>query len=308
MTTSPPPPSPSISRRAFIVAAATAATAAVTLPGSPSAFADAAPPQAPLMTPRITPPIFVAHGAPTLALDPVRGQPLRDWGLTLGAPAAILAISAHWERAPLTVGALDHRRLMYDFSGFPDPLYRVAYPAPAAPDLLPRVSSLLDLPTPPAHLPDRLIDHGVWVPLLHLFPSAQIPLLQVSMPSASGPAALFDLGRRLAPLAAEGVLLMGSGNLVHNLRRLSWDESTPPAAWASEFDDWVAQAILHGDADSLIDFAHRAPSPLLAHPTPDHYLPILVIAGAAAALGASPRFTLDGWEYGNISRRSVQFG
>jgi 4,5-DOPA dioxygenase extradiol len=141
-----------------------------------------------------------------------------------------------------------------------------------------------------------------------MYPQANIPVLQVSMPSSQGPSALVALGRKLAPLAEEGVLVLGSGNIVHNLRRIDFSESTPPPTWAAEFDQWAAERILAGDVDALANFKALAPAPTLAHPTPDHYLPLLVVAGLAAERGLAPSFPLDGFEYGSISRRSVRFG
>jgi 4,5-DOPA dioxygenase extradiol len=141
-----------------------------------------------------------------------------------------------------------------------------------------------------------------------MYPDANIPLIQVSMPTSRGPAALAALGRTLAPLTQEGILILGSGNLVHNLGRLDFTERTPPPQWATEFDQWAAEVIQKRDLDSLINFADRAPAPKLAHPNPDHLLPMLVIAGVGDALGLIPCFPLEGFEYGSISRRCVQLG
>ncbi len=256
----------------------------------------------------IMPAGFVAHGAPTLALDPERGAPLGEWARAMRRPRAILVISAHWEEAPLTIGTFDHAELMYDFSGFPRPMYSLQYKAPGAADLADRVEALLGGRQAVRRAAQRRMDHGVWVPLLHMYPAADIPVLQVSMPTRQGPAALVELGRKLAPLAAEGVLVLGSGNLVHNLRRVDFSESTPPPSWAVEFDQWAAERIMASDLDALADFANRAPAPLIAHPNPDHYLPILVVAALAAERSLAPTWALEGFEYGSISRRSVRFG
>lgn len=313
MTQDSTPKSPRpVHRREFLKTTAKALGAAALVSAASSAALGFGLTEQPAMTPPtsslITPPIFVAHGAPTLALDPEKGEPLRAWGAALAVPKAILAISAHWEAAPLTVGSLDHSQLLYDFYGFPDPLYKIQYAAPAATDLPERIASLLGLSHSVAVAVDRHLDHGVWVPLLHLFPAAKIPVIQVSMPSSEGAAGLVALGRKLAPLAREGVLIMGSGNLVHNLRRVEWSPNPQTPAWASEFDAWAEQKISALDLDALINFQHAAPAPKLAHPSPDHYLPVLVAAGAAAELGLTPTYTLTGFEFGSISRRSVQFG
>jgi 4,5-DOPA dioxygenase extradiol len=251
------------------------------------------------------PSIFVAHGAPFLAVDPARGEPLVRWGEALPRPTAILALSAHWEEAPLTLGTTDARELLYDFSGFPEELYRVRYPAPGAPWLARRVLELLGGRTVQGG--DRGLDHGVWTPLVHLYPRADVPVLQLSMPHSDSAAELFELGRALAPLRELGVLILGSGNLVHNLRRVDWHgRNAPPPPWAAAFDAWIADVLSRRDWDALQDYRERAPQLALAHPTEDHLRPVLVAAGAAA--DEPVRFTLEGWEMGSLSRRSVQFG
>lgn len=251
------------------------------------------------------PSAFVAHGAPFLAVDPERGEPLRRWGEALPRPRAILAVSAHWEDAPLTLGATGTRDLVYDFFGFPEELYRVRYPAPGAPWVADRVAALvasIDI-----RRSERGLDHGVWTPLVHLYPAADVPVLQLSMPGTATGAELFELGRSIAPLRDEGVLILGSGNLVHNLRRLDWGGGGgPPQPWASAFDAWIADVLTRRDWDALIDYRNRAPQLALAHPSEEHLRPVLVAAGAAA--DERVRFPLEGWELGSLSRRSVQFG
>lgn len=249
------------------------------------------------------PALFVAHGAPTLALDPERGSDFRRWGQALGKPRALLIVSAHWEGAPVTLGATEQRELIYDFYGFPDPLYRVRYPSPGAPELARRIEALLGSGV--RREPTRGLDHGVWVPLVHLFPNADVPVLQLSMPSARGAKELFALGQRLAPLRDEGILIAGSGNLTHNLRRIGG--STIPA-WASDFDAWIADVLLRHDFDALVDYANQAPALRDNHPTEEHLQPVLVVAGAASAGTAPVSFPVQGFELGSISRRSVQLG
>lgn len=249
---------------------------------------------------------FVAHGAPTLALDRARGSDFTRWGGALAQPTAVLVVSAHWEGQPVSIGTTERRALMYDFHGFPDELYRVEYPAPGAPDLASRVAALLGQAT--RREPTRALDHGVWVPLLHLLPAAEVPVLQISMPSALGARELFALGQRLAPLRDEGVLLLGSGNITHNLRRLDWRGGASTPAWASDFDTWVADVLVRHDFDALLDYARRAPALRDNHPTEEHLQPLLVVAGAAS-LGTEPvSFPVQGFEYGSLSRRSVQIG
>src|SRR5687767_2015172 len=153
------------------------------------------------------PSLFVGHGAPLLAVDSVLGEPLRQLGRQLRRPRAILAVSAHWEESPLTLGTTEQRELIYDFSGFPEELYRVRYPAPGAPWLADRIEALL--PDRPPKRSQRGLDHGVWTPLVHLYPDADVPVLQLSMPRSDSADALFELGKALAPLRDEGVLILG---------------------------------------------------------------------------------------------------
>jgi len=277
---------------------AVAGSAAGTAPGTRTAGAPAL---------RV-PPGFVAHGAPLLATDPLKGADLSRWGAALPRPRAVLVISAHWEAAPPTLGAVETVPLVYDFYGFPQELYRLQYPAPGAPDLARRVAALLEPGFGVAYEPTRGLDHGVWVPLVWLFPAADVPVLQLSLPWSGRPDRLLALGRALAPLADEGVLLLGSGNLVHNLGRLARADGAPPEPWAAEFDAWVAEALQTGDLDALAGFRQSAPAAALAHPTVEHYVPLLVVAGAGAALGAAASFPVTGFEFRNISRRCVQFG
>ena len=260
---------------------------------------------APSATPRL-PVGFVGHGAPTLALDAVKGGDLARWAAEWPAIQAILVISAHWEAAPPTLGATRPVPLIYDFSGFPAALYQLTYAAPGAPALADRVAALLGGAVRRA--PERGLDHGAWVPLKWLRPAADLPVLQLSLPG-DDPAVLFDLGRRLAPLRREGVLVLGSGNVVHNLRRLDFKPDAATPAWAQDFDAWVAERLQSGDVDGLLQYATR-PEARIAHPTVEHFSPLLVAAGAAwgAGGGDAVRFPVAGFEYGSIARRVVQFG
>lgn len=257
-----------------------------------------------MSTPRM-PAGFVAHGAPLLALDEHKGAPLAAWGRTLPKPRAVLWVSAHFEAAPVTLSATSSAPLVYDFYGFPEPLYRVQYPAPGAPWLAERIAGLLE-GTPVRRDEGRGLDHGAWVPALHLFPDADVPMLQISLPTLDG-AALLALGRRLAPLRDEGVLVLGSGNLTHNLRRLDLAERSAPPSWAREFDAWCAEALAKGDVDELVAFRERAPAVEIAHPRVEHFVPLLVAVGATGG-SFSVATRVDGWEYGSLSRRSVELG
>jgi 4,5-DOPA dioxygenase extradiol len=247
---------------------------------------------------------FVAHGAPLLALNQSLGDPFRRWGESLPRPRAFLVVSAHFEQSPLTIGTTEPRELLYDFSGFPDALYRVRYSPPGAPRLADRVSQLLE--GHEIHRSDRPLDHGVWTPLVHIAPDASVPVLEISMPRDYSAQDLFRTGRQLAALRDEGVWILASGNIVHNLGRLDWSGAGATPSWAAEFDAWSATVLARQDWDALIDYDNRAPALSLAHPSEEHFRPLLVAAGAAADDRVT--FVFEGWEYGSISRRTVQFG
>ncbi|HEX7599461.1 MAG TPA: class III extradiol ring-cleavage dioxygenase [Polyangia bacterium] len=230
---------------------------------------------------------------------------LATWAKAMPKPNAILMISAHWEQRPTTLGATQTLPLVYDFYGFPERYYQTKYAAPGAPDLAARVRELLgEKRIACADDPARGLDHGAYVPLVAMYPEADVPVLQISMP-ALDPAMLFALGQALAPLRAEGVLVFGSGFLTHNMR-FAFRPGIP--AWAHEFDDWVADALARFDVDALVDFRARAPAASLALPTWEHYAPLLVAAGAVG--GGSPKttFPITGfWMEGAFTRRSVEF-
>ncbi len=193
------------------------------------------------------PALFMSHGGPTLGENAGWSAELAQWGRDLPRPKAILMLSAHWEEAPLAIGATTVQPLIYDFWGFPDEYYRLRYPAPGAPELAERVRKLLRGPGMPVQdLPDRGLDHGTYVPLLEMYPKADVPVLQVSLPTLD-PRQLFEIGRKLAPLRDEGYLIVGSGSFTHNLRALSPTNQAPvPLA---EFDAWGKQALAAGDVD-----------------------------------------------------------
>ena len=249
---------------------------------------------------------FVGHGAPTTALDPKKGGEMARVMEGLGTPKAILCISAHWEEDEPTLGTTTARKLIYDFHGFPEQLYHVQYPAPGAPELAARVRALLHSTCTVREAPERGLDHGVWAPLLHLAPGGTIPVLQLSLAFPREPERLVAVGHALAPLHDEGVLLLGSGNVVHNLRAIDWNERQPPPGWALEFDTWCEETLKRGDLNALAAFT-ATPSARLAHPTTEHFQPLLVVAGAAKRQGLVPRSTLTGFEYGSIGRRCVQW-
>lgn len=251
------------------------------------------------------PALYLSHGAPPLADDPVWPGELAAWSAGLPRPTAILMVSAHWEQAPIALGATTTVPLVYDFWGFPEHYYQVRYPAPGAPALAEAVRGLLrGSGTPVRDEQDRGLDHGAYVPLAEMFPAADVPVLQVSMPTLD-PKQLLEIGRRLAPLRDEGVLIVGSGFFTHNLAALRYSGGVP--SWSAEFDDWGRRALDAQDLDALLDFAHKAPAGRLAHPRTEHFAPLFVTLGAAGADLAAQRSVIDGF-WGGLARRSVQFG
>lgn len=255
------------------------------------------------------PAVFLSHGAPPLADDPVWTRELADWSTAMTRPTSILVISAHWEEDPLTVGATSTVPLYYDFWGFPQKYYEVTYPAPGAPALATEVRRLLTDAGYSTHDdPERGLDHGAYVPLVEMFPDADIPVLQVSMPTLD-PHALFEIGRRLAPLREQGVLVLGSGFSTHNLREVRMDRPAyhPPPSWSAEFDDWLARMVAANDVDSLLDFQRKAPAAGVAHPRTEHFAPLFVTLGASVDQGDNGRSVVDGFWFG-LSKRSMQFG
>jgi 4,5-DOPA dioxygenase extradiol len=252
------------------------------------------------------PALYLSHGAPPLADDPVWPGELAAWSAGLPRPRAILMVSAHWEEAPLALGATRTLPLVYDFWGFPEHYYGVTYEAPGAPALAASVRALLRAPGLPVQdVPDRGLDHGAYVPLVEMYPEADIPVLQISLPTLE-PRRLMDIGRRLAPLRDEGVLIVGSGFFTHNLAALR--QGGIPA-WSAEFDAWGHEALEAADVDALLDFADKSPAGQLAHPRTEHFAPLFVTLGAADATGdlTDQRSVIDGFWLG-LAKRSVQFG
>lgn len=249
------------------------------------------------------PVLFVSHGAPTLAADPEKGAAFRRLGAELPTPRAVLAISAHWERTPAATGTTQRGHLLHDFAGFPRALYALRYDAPGAPSLAARVQALLGV----THDEARPWDHGVWVPLLHLLPLADVPVLQLALPSRSSPEDLFALGVRLAPLRDDGVLVLASGGMVHDFGSITRDDTTPPPTFALEFETWVRETLTARDWPELLRFASRAPAFRRAHPSPEYFLPLLCAAGAASVGGGTIAFPIAGFELGSLSRLAVRF-
>jgi 4,5-DOPA dioxygenase extradiol len=246
------------------------------------------------------PSLFISHGSPMTALEPrAAGAYFRRLGPAItrrfGRPRAILAVSAHTlARGHVLLAAARHEAV-HDFGGFPAPLYELRYDARGAPELAPRVATLLDHADLPLTVLDQGgLDHGIWTPLRYLFPDADVPVLPLSFAPGDSPAHLFALGHALAPLADEGVLIVGSGSLTHNLRMV-FGPGGPPAIDAPEipesaaFRRWVLEHSTARDWPALLDYRRRAPHARLMHPTDEHWLPFYVAAGAGAAAGVPQR-------------------
>lgn len=258
------------------------------------------------------PVLFVSHGAPTAALD--RGpyaDSLRRFGETLtGAarPAAIVVVSAHWQvRGPIGVTGAARPETIHDFTGFPEPLYQLRYEAPGEPRLAARIAARLSGAGVPAVVsPTRGLDHGAWVPLMLSLPDASIPVVQVALPAVP-PEALLGFGEALRPLRDEGVLLVASGGLVHNLGALDFaNPDAPPVAWAAEFDRWAWERAETQEREPLAHWRMLAPNPAQAHPNSDHFDPLLVAVGAAWP-GERAESVHAGIAYQSLSLRTFVF-
>jgi 4,5-DOPA dioxygenase extradiol len=250
------------------------------------------------------PALYIGHGAPPLLDDPLWSSQLASWANELERPSAILVVSAHWESAPLTIGSTSGQTpLIYDFGGFAPKYYNLQYRAPGAPELATRIKGLMSENV--AEQPNRGLDHGAYVPLLKMFPNADIPVLQMSIPTQD-PEKLFKIGQQLAPLRDEGVLIIGSGFLTHGLpflRDFSID-ATPPG-WSVEFDLWAQEVLSRGAVDELMNYKSLAPGMPYAHPTVEHFAPIFITLGAATQADLAPDTAIDGYWMG-LSKRSFQ--
>ncbi|MGH8074207.1 MAG: 4,5-DOPA dioxygenase extradiol [Lysobacter sp.] len=249
------------------------------------------------------PAAFLGHGSPMNALERNRfTDTWRAFGASVPRPRAILMVSAHWYVNATAVTAMARPRTIHDFFGFPQPLFDVDYPAPGLPELAEEVADFAQ----PDHVgPDHDgwgLDHGTWSVLVHAFPKADIPVVQLSINALKPPEWHVALGARLARLRESGVLLMGSGNVVHNLRAIGWKQPDAGFDWARRFDEHAREVMTErpGDAASLV--AHRDFA--MAAPTPEHFLPLLYIAGAAAAAGTPAETLVDGYAYGSLSMTS----
>lgn len=253
------------------------------------------------------PTVFVSHGAPTMALQPgAAGEALRRLGPRLPRPESILMVSAHWETQPATLSTAERPDTIHDFFGFPEPLYQLRYPVPGAPALAQRAAGLLQQAGIAANLdPRRGLDHGAWVPLRYLFPDADVPVTQLSIQPQLSPLHHYRMGEALRPLTAEGVLIVASGSLTHNLGEFRMRGEQAPA-YVRGFQEWVRDALEKHDLCALIDYRTLAPEAVRAHPTDEHFLPLFVALGAAG-VGPVHRYT-DEVTFGVIAMDGYVFG
>lgn len=253
------------------------------------------------------PSLYISHGSPMLALEPgASGPALARLATEMPRPDAIVIVSAHWESDELLVGGNPQPDTWHDFGGFPRALFEVQYPAPGNPDLAAQVVNLLHANALPARIDStRPFDHGVWVPLSLMYPQADIPIVQVSLPTRGGPALLARVGQALAGLREQGVLLIGSGSITHNLRELDWHagpESVEP--WARVFRDWMIDKLAANDEAALHDYRRQAPNAVRNHPSDEHLLPLYF------ARSAGGRFSIvhQGFTLGALGMDIYRFG
>lgn len=253
------------------------------------------------------PALFISHGSPMLALEPgASGPALAGLAAELPRPKAVLVVSAHWESPELLIGSSEQPATWHDFGGFPAPLYALSYPAPGSPKVAREVQHLLAEANLPSRLdPQRPLDHGAWVPLSLVYPQADIPVLQLSLPSHAGPDLQVRVGEALRSLREQGVLLIGSGSITHNLGELNWragPEAVEP--WAREFRDWVVAKLQTGDHSALVDYRTLAPHAKRSHPSDEHLLPLYFAMGAG---GTGFRIVHSGFTYGALGMDIYRF-
>jgi 4,5-DOPA dioxygenase extradiol len=250
------------------------------------------------------PALYIGHGAPPLLDDPKWSGELRDVVKKFDKPKAILIVSAHWESAPISISSpYEGTPLIYDFGGFAAKYYQMTYETPDAQAFAQRVAAMMP-DNEPLHQSSRGLDHGAWVPLKIMFPKADIPVLQLSMPT-SDPGKLLLIGKRLQELRDEGVLIIGSGFMTHGLPYLrDWTINAKAPEWSAEFDAWAKEALSRGDIDSLAAYRDLAPAVKYAHPTVEHFTPLFVTLGAGTDVEKAPETLVEGFWMG-LSKRSV---
>ncbi|XP_058090188.1 extradiol ring-cleavage dioxygenase-like, partial [Magnolia sinica] len=253
---------------------------------------------------------FLSHGSPTLSIDeemPARHF-MKSWQEKIfrPRPKSILMISGHWETSVPTVNVVERNDTIYDFYGFPKPMYELKYPAPGAPQLAKRVKELLTGADFKNVKEDKTrgLDHGAWVPLMLMYPEADIPVCQLSVQTKMDGTYHYNMGKALTPLKEEGVLVIGSGSATHNLRAIRMDGTTVP--WAIDFDEWLKETLLNGRYDDVNHYEEKAPAAKTAHPWPDHFYPLHVALGAAGE-GAKAELIHHSWSHGALSYSSYRF-
>lgn len=250
------------------------------------------------------PALFLGHGNPMLAIEPNHyAEVWQQLGQSLPRPRAILMVSAHWYTRGTGITAMAQPRTIHDFGGFPQALFEVQYPASGDPQLAQQIQQLL-APLPVALDQRWGLDHGCWALLKHMYPAADVPVLQLSIDAGQPPAFHYQLGQQLAALRQQGVMLIGSGNVVHNLGMVEFGDDVPALPWAIEYEVWAKSQIQQGKHAPLIDYLNSHPAARLASPSPDHYLPLLYILGAQLP-GDVVSFPVEGIDLAAISMLSV---
>lgn len=253
------------------------------------------------------PAVFFGHGNPLHAIaNNAYTEAWRRIGLEMPRPKAVLAISAHWYVPGTGVTIATSPRTIHDFGGFPEALYQVQYPAPGDVALAHRVQQLLS-PLQVALDVSWGLDHGTWSVLRHVYPEADIPIVQLSVDETQPASSHFEIGKQLAPLREEGILIVGSGNMVHNLRTYTWGRSREPYDWAVRFETVAKELMLTGKLDSLVRYESLGSDAALSIPTPDHYLPLLYVL-ATQQHGEPLAFPVEGFDGGSISMLSARVG
>ena len=251
------------------------------------------------------PALYIGHGAPLLLDDPVWSSELAALPKKFEKPKAILIVSAHWESAPISISSpVSGTPLVYDFGGFHPKFYEMTYVTPDATALAARISAMMP-DHQSVHESNRGLDHGAWVPLKIMYPNADIPVLQMSIPTFN-PEKLFEIGKKLAPLREEGYLIIGSGFLTHGLPFLKeWTIEATPPGWSVEFDIWAKEVLQRGAVDELMNYKTLAPGLPYAHPTVEHFAPIFITLGASSSAEQAPDIKIDGYWMG-LAKTSFQ--
>ncbi|MGZ6470547.1 MAG: 4,5-DOPA-extradiol-dioxygenase [Bdellovibrio sp.] len=253
------------------------------------------------------PVLFVAHGSPMNAIEKNDfNDSLYRLGRRIPSPKAILVVSAHWMTRGTWITSMSNPKTIHDFHGFPDELYQVQYPAPGNPQLAEQIRLMIKDPVIGSDDKQWGLDHGTWSVLKHLYPEANIPVLQLSLDMTKTAEFHFELGKKLQPLRKQGVLIVGSGNVVHNLRKIKWESKAEPHGWAVNFHNWVKQKIEERDFQALVNDFTKTENGKLSVPTPDHYYPLLYILGASDE-SDKMNFEYEGLQNGSISMLSIKF-